>query len=110
MIPLSVQVMNHGELIPGDLAEIFIRCRSVQTVLTVPKEALMEEQGTFYLFVQRTPELFERREVIAGAADGLRFTILSGLKEEERVVTKGAVMVKLARTSGALDPHAGHVQ
>jgi len=109
MVPVTLQISNSGDFIPGGVAEIIIRCKSVPTVLTVAADALMEEQGLYFLFVQRTPELFEKREVIPGASDGLRVVILSGLSGEERVVTKGAVRVKLAQGSGALDPHAGHV-
>jgi RND family efflux transporter MFP subunit len=109
MFPVTLQVTNSGELVPGGLVELFIRCKSDQKHLTLPVEALMEEQGLYYVFVQRTPELFERREIIPGASDGLRVVISGGLEQGERVVTKGAVLVKLAKASGALDPHAGHV-
>jgi RND family efflux transporter MFP subunit len=112
MIPVTLQISNSGDFIPGGIVEIFFSCKSVQTVQTVqtvPIEALMEEQGLYFVFVQKTPELFERREVIPGISDGLRVVIPGGLEEGERVVTKGAVLVKLAKASGALDPHAGHV-
>jgi hypothetical protein len=29
--------------------------------------------------------------------------------DSERIVTKGAILVKLAQSSGALDAHSGHV-
>ena len=61
------------------------------------------------MLVQINPELFEKREVKVGATDGLRTEILSGISATDRVVTKGAILVKLAQASGALDPHAGHV-
>ncbi|HPT32466.1 MAG TPA: efflux RND transporter periplasmic adaptor subunit, partial [Prolixibacteraceae bacterium] len=109
MFPVTLQVSNSGEFIPGGLVELLIRCKTDREQLTIPVEALMEEQGLYYVFVQRSPELFERREIIPGASDGLRVVIISGLQEGERVITKGAVLVKLAKASGALDPHAGHV-
>ncbi len=59
--------------------------------------------------MQVTPELFEKREVKTGITDGIKTEILSGLSTHERIVTKGAFLVKLAQSSGALDPHAGHV-
>ena len=69
----------------------------------------MEEQGVFFVFVQITPELFEKREVIKGASDGLKTEIIQGIIENDRIVTRGTMMVKLSQESGALDPHAGHV-
>jgi hypothetical protein len=41
-------------------------------------------------------------------SDGIRIEILSGLDKDEKIVTQGAVSVKLSQSAGALDPHAGH--
>lgn len=65
--------------------------------------------GNYFVYVQLTPEFFEKREVKIGDTDGVRTAILSGLNESERVVSKGAILVKLAQSTGALDAHAGHV-
>jgi hypothetical protein len=69
----------------------------------------MEEQGYYSVFVQLTPELFEKRGVTIGSTDGIRTEIKNGLAEGERIVTRGALLVKLAAVSNSLDPHAGHV-
>jgi hypothetical protein len=58
--------------------------------------------------VQTNPELFEKREVKIGSTDGLRTEIKKGISIADRIVTKGAVLVKLAQASGALDAHSGH--
>ena len=62
----------------------------------------------FFVFVQLTPEFFEKRPVKTGATDGVRIEIKEGVTKGERVVSRGAILVKLAQASGALDPHAGH--
>jgi hypothetical protein len=77
--------------------------------ITIPNGALLEEQGISYVFVQVTPEMFEKREVKIGGTDGLHTEVISGLNADERIVTQGAMQVKLAKSTGALDPHAGHV-
>ncbi|MCK7461958.1 MAG: hypothetical protein MZU84_07820 [Sphingobacterium sp.] len=56
-----------------------------------------------------TPELFEKREVLPGVTDGIRTEILKGIFENERIVTQGAVFIKLAQSTGTLDAHSGHV-
>jgi hypothetical protein len=89
--------------------DLYIKTQSDNPMLTVANGALIEEMGNFFVFVQLTPELFEKREIQKGATDGYRTAVLGGLKAGERVVAKGAVLVKLAQASGALDPHAGHV-
>ena len=65
--------------------------------------------GNFFVFVQHTPVSFEKREVVLGATDGVQVQVLKGLHAGERVVTKGAVSLKLSQGAAALDPHAGHV-
>ena len=61
------------------------------------------------MYVQLTPEYFEKRLVKTGVSDGKRIEILEGLSGNERVVSTGAILVKLAQASGALDAHSGHV-
>ncbi len=109
LIPVLLEVNQTGDLLPGGFAELFLVARSQQEVVTISREALMEEQGTYYVFVQLTPEMFAKREVTIGVTDGLRIEIRQGLEPTDRVVTKGAIWVKLAESSAALDPHAGHV-
>ena len=65
--------------------------------------------GAYFAMVQITPELFEKRAITTGATDGNRTVITSGIAENERVVSRGAIFVKLAESADALDPHAGHM-
>ena len=69
--------------------------------------ALMEEQGNFFVYVQVTGESFDKRQVKTGAQDGTSVQIVSGLNPGDRVVTKGAYLVKLATQSGSAPAH-GH--
>ncbi len=109
LIPVSLLIENNGTFIPGEFVELFLNSHSGTQSLTIPNEALLEEQGAFFVFVQITPELFEKREITIGATDGLRTEIRGRLSETERIVTKGAILIKLSQSSSALDPHAGHV-
>jgi len=109
LIPLNIQIENNGDFIPGGFVELYIKTISSSTALTVPNSAMLEEQGVFFVFVQITPELFEKREFVPGATDGLKTEIIQGLSKTDRIVTRGTMMIKLSQESGALDPHAGHV-
>jgi RND family efflux transporter MFP subunit len=109
LLPVTFQIDNKAGFIPGSFVEIYIQASSEKPVLTVPNTALTEEQGLYFVYVQLHPEQYEKREVTTGVTNGIRTEILSGLTAAERVVTKGAVSVKLAQAPGALDPHAGHV-
>lgn len=109
LIPVTLQINNTGSFVPGSFVELYLKTITNSQAITIPNSAILEEQGTFFVFVQVTPELFEKREVKVGPTDGLRSEITMGLSPTERVVTRGAILVKLAQASGELDPHAGHV-
>jgi len=108
LIPLSLQIDNTGNFIPGSFVELYLKTMTNSNALTVPNIALMEEQGSYFVYVQINPELFEKREIKIGSTDGLRTEIISGINQSERIVSKGAILVKLSQTSGALDAHSGH--
>lgn len=109
LIPVSLQIDNVGSFVTGGFVELYLKTLSTVKAITVPVTALLEEQGTFFILVQVHPELFEKREVKIGVTDGISTEIVKGLSKDERIVTKGAILVKLAQASNALDPHAGHV-
>ena len=108
LIPVTFSVPNKGGFIPGSFLQTRIITRSETPAITLPTTSLIEEQGNYFVYRQLTPEYFEKTPVTIGASDGLRTEIRSGLSAGERVVSKGAMFVKLAQASGALDPHAGH--
>ncbi|MDR2917253.1 MAG: efflux RND transporter periplasmic adaptor subunit [Tannerella sp.] len=109
LIPVVFQVRNSIGLLPGSFVEMYIKLQTNNHALVVPNGAIVEEMGTYFVFVQLTPEYFEKRLVKKGTTDGFRTEILEGISENERVVSKGAILVKLAQASGALDAHSGHV-
>lgn len=109
LVPVNFLIDNKHSFLPGGYIEVYIKTKSDKQSLMVPNTALIEEQGVYYVMVQINPELFEKREVITGQTDGVNSEILSGISQDERIVTRGAVVVKLAAVSNSLDPHAGHV-
>jgi RND family efflux transporter MFP subunit len=109
LIPVSLKIDNKGDFIPGSFVEVYLKTIANSQAIKIPNSALLEEQGIFFVYVQITPELFEKREVKPGATDGLRTEILTGLNSGERVISAGAIFVKLAQATGSLDAHSGHV-
>jgi RND family efflux transporter MFP subunit len=108
LIPVSVQIENPGSFITGSFVELYLITLTNNQALTVPYNALIEEQGNFFVYVQVTPELFEKREVKTGTTDGVRVEITNGLESGERIITNGAILVRLAQATGTLDAHSGH--
>ncbi len=106
-IPIAFEINNTSGIIPGSIAEVYLKFSELQNVLIVPVAALIEEQGSFFVYVQTGGESFQKREIKLGASDGLNVQVLSGIAEGERVVTKGAYQIKLSTASGTLPAH-GH--
>ncbi len=106
-IPVTFEIDNTQNLIPGSIAEVYLKSFPVPGALVIPVTSLVEEQGNFFVYVQTEGESFQKREVAIGASDGIMVQLLSGVAEGERVVTKGAYQIKLATASGTLPAH-GH--
>jgi cobalt-zinc-cadmium efflux system membrane fusion protein len=96
-------------LLPGSMVDLYLKTDGNMSVITVPNESIVEEMGNYFVFVQQTPELFEKRPVLIGVNDGRRTEIKEGVLAGERVIAKGAVLVKLSQSAGAIDVHSGHV-
>lgn len=105
-VPVTFEVDNVGDLIAGSYAEVYLLTRPESGVVSIPVTALTEEQGLYFVYVQVCDEEFEKREVHPGRRGGERVEILHGLHYGDRVVTRGAVQVKLASMTTAI-PH-GH--
>lgn len=108
LIPVNLQVENNGSFVSGSFVEVYLKTFSNSTAITVPNEALLEEQGNFFVWVQVHPELFEKREIIIGGNDGMKTEIKKGISSTDRIITRGAILVKLAQATGTLDAHSGH--
>lgn len=108
-IPVTFEFENKGNVIPGSFADIWLLGRIRSGVLAVPTEALTEEQGAYFVYVQLDhPNEFEKREVKLGMHNGTHTEIISGLKNGENVVVNGVYQVKLASASGSIPEAHSH--
>ena len=82
-------VLSVGEedqrLRPGMTARVEIECEEVTNALCVPVQAVFNEQGRSYIYVD-THASYEKREVSIGAQSEDWAQILAGLEKGERVV------------------------
>lgn len=105
LIPVTFEFDNRNDLPQGAIVEAYLVGAPIAEALIVPTTAVTEAQGLYYVYVQLDAECYERREVKLGASDGERVQLLSGIEAGERVVTRGAINVKMAAASGAI-PHS----
>lgn len=104
-IPVTFEFDNKGELVPGSYVDVYLIASDTGNCLSVPLEAVVEDQGVHYVFVQDAKGDFLKREVVLGESDGIRVPVRKGLEENEVIVVEGAVSVKLA---GVTSAPAGH--
>ncbi len=104
-LPVTFEFDNVGSVLPGSYAEVWLLGAERPSVLTLPRQALTEEQGLYFVYVQEDADSYRRQEVVLGDDDGISVEIRSGLRGGERVVTQGAVRVKLVGASAAIPAH-----
>jgi RND family efflux transporter MFP subunit len=63
--------------------------------LIIPKQAVLDNEGKKIVYVLLSGEEFQRREVTLGDEYGDKAAVLSGIEPGERVVTQGALQLKL---------------
>lgn len=105
--PVFFEISNWADLIPGTYVEIYLLSKPKSNVIAIPKSAMLEEQGNYFVFVQLNGETYEKRQIKTGISNGLEYEVLSGLSGDESIVSAGTYQVKLASMSSALPSH-GH--
>lgn len=78
--------------------EMFARLRldvgDATPFLTIPKEAVVEIDGKHFVYLVDAPNHYEKREVAVSNVSSGQVRILEGLTSGQRIVIKGAVLVK----------------
>lgn len=107
-IPVTFDFDNRATLVPGTSVEVYLLGQARENVLTLPVEALTEEQSLFFVYRKICDNSFEKVEVQVGASDGSRVEILGGIKPGDHIVTHGVYRVKLAANSGIIPEGHSH--
>ncbi|MDE6271974.1 MAG: efflux RND transporter periplasmic adaptor subunit [Muribaculaceae bacterium] len=104
-VPVIFEFDNAPGVVAGSFAEIYLIGNPRPGIISVPKSALTEEQGLFYVYIQEDEDCYRKRLVTKGATDGQRVEIKSGLKAGDRIVTANPMAVKMASMSGSIPGH-----
>lgn len=105
-VPVTFEFDNRGEVIPGSFVEVYLLGATKEQTISVPRTALTEEQGSFFVYLQLDESCYKKQLVTIGANNGERVEIRSGLHEGDQVVTEGAYQVKLAGATNAIPAHS----
>lgn len=84
--------------------EMFARLRldigDANPFLTIPKEAVVEVDGKYFVYLVESPDKYVKREVRVSNVSSNMVRVLQGLSPGQRIVTKGAVLVKGQEVKG----------
>ncbi len=107
-LPVTFEFDNVGQMIPGSFVEVYLLAEPVPNALSVPISALVEEQGINYVFIQKDKENYTKQEVTLGDDNGQEVRILSGIKAGDKIVSQGAIQVKLAANASVIPEGHSH--
>ncbi len=80
---------------------------ATRPAITVPVSAVIDDAGQRLVYVMRNGESFARVPVKIGVRDGDRYEITDGLSNGDHIVSKGAMLVRLAAATPEAMGH-GH--
>lgn len=99
-VPVIYELKNPlNRLKDGMFVQITIDTSGGRQALSVPKRAVVTEQGQTFVFVFDGGERFEKRAVALGAEGAEYYEVRSGLEEGERVVTEGIYQLRATQPS-----------
>lgn len=102
-VPVYFSVPNtNGAIAPGTTAEVYLLSGTAGgTGISVPRTALCEIQGGYYVYKKIDGEdAYIRIPVTIGGSDGAYTRILSGLQPGDVIAVRGVTTLRLTETSG----------
>jgi cobalt-zinc-cadmium efflux system membrane fusion protein len=85
---------SQGQLRPGMFCELQAGLDGDERVLSVPKTALLSDEGNEFVFALWKDDFFVRRAVRTGREFFTFVEVLDGLRPGDRIVTEGAFLLK----------------
>lgn len=107
-IPIYFSFDNDGTVVPGAFAEIYLIGAIKPNTIVIPTDAVTEQQGKYYAYVQIDHDCYEKRQILLGKSNGREIEVLSGIHIGDNVVSYGAIILKLAESSGAIPEGHSH--
>lgn len=96
-----------GKFDTGTPVVVKITDRPKDKCVVIPEASVMEDQGRKMIYVQTAGETVEKRYPYLGDSDGEWTEVISGVNLDERIVTKGTSMIRLA-SLGEMEMGHGH--
>lgn len=94
MVKLRIELHNNNNKLKAGMFVIVEFGLIEGTFLCVPTKSVITVQGKDYVFVRNSKFDFERKEVVIGQQFNDRTVIISGIRENENIVTEGVIQLK----------------
>jgi len=105
-LPLRIQIANPGDLLhPGQFVSVEIQSAQRKPGIAVPVAAVLRSpDGDWQVFIEEAPGRYEPKEVEVLRTVG-RQMVIDGLKDGERIVSKGAFFIQSEIAKGGFEVH-----
>ena len=81
------------KLMPGMFCRVDFG-NPIDAIILLPLSSIVTVDGKDFIFVETSPGIFERRQVITTNSGQDNIIVLNGLKDNEKVVNTGAMLLK----------------
>ncbi|MBL7131699.1 MAG: efflux RND transporter periplasmic adaptor subunit [Candidatus Omnitrophica bacterium] len=98
--PIEIEIANlQHRLNPGSFAKVKILVKEREGVLIIPRDALIKEDSSNYVFVVKNNKAHKahkvhKQKIELGLCENNKFEVINGLKEGELIITMGNARLK----------------
>ena len=93
-------------MVAGSVVECWVHTKKLQDKFVIPKSALVEEQGNYYVYATHGGETYLKQVVTILGDDGKNVMVGRGAWPGQWIVSKGAIYIKVASTAGTMPVHS----
>lgn len=107
-VPVYFTLPGASGMAPGATFSAYLLGAKRDGVVSVPRSALIEAQGDYFVFEQLDAEGYRKVPVRIGQSNGQQVEIVGGLTSGTPIVVEGATTVRLAEASAAIPEGHSH--
>lgn len=93
-LKVRVVLPNPKHLFKPEMFANLTIARTTAPEFVLPTTAVVHDGTSSYVYLQTSPEKYERRQVTTGALRGKTVVVTSGLKDGDQIVTAGAALLR----------------
>lgn len=94
-VPLKAKIDNReGLLRPGMFARVELPVGPPKRALSVPPESILQHEDQKFVFVRKSENTFQKKNISTGLASDKWTEVKDGLQQGQAVVTRGAFLLK----------------